>query len=427
MTRAERVKICETCKHYQKDIERGILCGLTNEYADFDDKCHLYEPSEKQQIKTRARRIIARMKESSKSSDKGLSFDGYIAIIGTYLFCLISMLVGDDAKSSIIIPLCLAIGFMLVALICLDYYYLKYKRKKKIFGELTSSAIEQIIKIEGFYPQKRDGIIYFKSNGQTYEIHHDAPKLSLVYRFIYDVTYNVACGIAIEIQDTIICGKISLTQLADESQKIGVTLSVETLTHFTDELKLNFARYFQILNDMAVLFNDKYRERTSKRDYEDVSCRRNGIYGPEYYFIPQLLDDVYNGRLTMESLTDEEWLRQNIRIYYMEHDGKEYIKEWDDFKIQSVNTYGDYKLIIYAFPQPKKIAEALYGAILLNIETRQAYYYTLEYSYNNEWVLGSMNANGEHNNYGTVDSPDLDNFIAWIFNSNKQKTKKVVS
>lgn len=63
MTREERVKICETCKHCQKDIERGILCGLTNEYADFDDKCHLYEPSEKQQVKTRARRIIARMKE----------------------------------------------------------------------------------------------------------------------------------------------------------------------------------------------------------------------------------------------------------------------------------------------------------------------------------------------------------------------------
>ena len=29
MTREERVKICETCKHCQKDIERGILCGLT--------------------------------------------------------------------------------------------------------------------------------------------------------------------------------------------------------------------------------------------------------------------------------------------------------------------------------------------------------------------------------------------------------------
>lgn len=427
MTREERVKICETCKHCQKDIERGILCGLTNEYADFDDKCQLYEPSEQQQIKTRARRIIARMKEFSKSSDKGLSFDGYIAIIGTYLFCSISMFVGDNAKSSITIPLCLAIGFMLVALICLDYYYLKYKRKKKVFGELTSSAIEQIIKIEGFYPQKRDGIIYFKSDGQAYEIHHDAPKLSLVYRFIYDGTYNVALSAAFKAQDAIICGKISLTQLADEPQKIGVTLSVETLTHFTDELKLNFAHYFQILNDLGALFNDRYLKLTSKRDCEDVSYRRNGIYGPEYYFIPQMIDDIYNGRLAMEALTDEEWLRQNIRKYCIEHDEKEFVGEWDDFKIQSVNTYGDYKLIIYAFPQPKKIPEALYGAVLLNMETRQAHYYTLEYSYNNEWVLGSMDANGEHNNYGTVDSPDLDNFIAWIFNSNKQKAKKVVS
>ena len=103
------------------------------------------------------------------------------------------------------------------------------------------------------------------------------------------------------------------------------------------------------------------------------------------------------------------------------------IKEWDNFKIQSVNTYGGYKLIIYAYPQPKVIAEALYGGILLNTATRQAQYYTLEYSYDNKWVLGSMNAKREHNNYGTIDSPDLDHFIAWIFNSIKQKAKKVVS
>ena len=295
MTRAERVKICETCKHCQKDIERGILCGLTNEYADFDDKCHLYEPSEKQLEETRAKRVVARMKESS---DKGSSFDGYIAVIGTYLFCMINMLVGDDAKSSIIIPLCLAIGFVLVALICLDYYYLKYKRKKKVFGELTSSAIEQIIKIEGFYPQKRDGIIYFKSNGQIYEIYHDAPKLSLVHSFRYDGTYNVALGAAVEVQNTIICGKISLTRLPDKPQEVGVTISIETLTYFTDELKLNFARYLQILNEMAVLFNDKYQERTSKR-YREYISRRNGIYGLEYYFIPQMIDDINNGRLTM--------------------------------------------------------------------------------------------------------------------------------
>lgn len=429
MTREERIKVCETCKHCQMDIERGILCGFTNEYADFEDKCHLYEPSNKQQAKTRTRRIIARMKESPESSGKGLSKQSCCVLVGTYLFCLISMLVGDDAKPSSIIPLYLAIGFVLIALICLDYYYFKYKRKKKVFGELTSSAIEQIIKIEGFYPQKRDGIIYFKSDGNVYEIHHNAPKLSLVYGFVYDGTCNLAKGVALEVQDRIMCGKISITQLDNDPKKIGVIFSVETLTHFTDELKLNFASYFQILNDMAALFNDRYTQLLSKIEQEQKNSifRRNEIYYPEYYFIPQLIDDIYNSRLTADVLTDEEWLRQSIRQYCMEHNEKEFIKEWDNFKIQSVNTYGGYKLIIYAYPQPKVIAEALYGGILLNMATRQAQYYTLEYSYDNKWVLGSMNAKGEHNNYGTIDSPDLDHFIAWIFNSLKQKAKEVVS
>ena len=83
MTREERVKICETCKHCQKDIERGILCGLTNEYADFDDKCHLYEPSEKQQEEIRANRVVARMKAMTRI---GLSSYPYAFGIGVYFF-----------------------------------------------------------------------------------------------------------------------------------------------------------------------------------------------------------------------------------------------------------------------------------------------------------------------------------------------------
>ena len=78
------------------------------------------------------------------------------------------------------------------------------------------------------------------------------------------------------------------------------------------------------------------------------------------------------------------------------------------------------------FPNRKDFRSALWSDLAQYRNSSSILLY-IGYSYNNEWVLGSMNANGEHNNYGTVDSPDLDNFIAWIFNSNKQKTKKVVS
>lgn len=272
MTRDERVKVCETCKYCQKDIERGILCGLTNGYADFDDKCHLYEPSEIQQVKTRVRRIIARMKESSKSSDKGLSFDGYIAIVGTYLFCLISMLVGDDAKSSIIIPLYLAIGFVLVALICLDYYYLKYKRKKKVFGELTSSAIEQIIKIEGFYPYKEEGNIYFKSESRIYRIIHKAPQFSLLLQGPFQGYYKIALLAAVKVMSNTIVGKIEVLEQSGKSSQLFITFSVESLIHYMDELRVNFSSYFEIINIMHTQFLNEYHK------LEEVEQAQNPLY-----------------------------------------------------------------------------------------------------------------------------------------------------
>lgn len=36
MTREEKLKFCSVCKYQCLDIKRGIVCGLTNEYADFD-------------------------------------------------------------------------------------------------------------------------------------------------------------------------------------------------------------------------------------------------------------------------------------------------------------------------------------------------------------------------------------------------------
>lgn len=60
------------------------------------------------------------------------------------------------------------------------------------------------------------------------------------------------------------------------------------------------------------------------------------------------------------------------------------------------------------------------GAGLLTLFiTHKADYYTLEYSANGKWVLGST-SRGKHSNYGEVDTSDLEQFIAWIFNSNKQ-------
>ncbi len=260
MTREEQVKICETCKHCKKDITRGILCGLTNEYGAFDDLCALYEPSDEHQAEKEAKQFVASLDESAKSSDKGLSIHGYMAIVGTYLFCLISMLVGDEANLSIIIPLYLALAFVLLALICVDYYYFNYKRKRKVFGELTQSAIEQVIKIEGYYPYKQDGDICFKSEGYLYRIVHQGPQLSLLLQGPFDGEYKIALLAATNVMSHTIIGKIHVLEPSEESPQLFITFSVESLTHYTDELRANFASYFNIVNVMLARFLEEYRQ-----------------------------------------------------------------------------------------------------------------------------------------------------------------------
>lgn len=51
MTREEHLKICKTCKSQVKDLKKGIICGITGTYADFDDTCSFYqEDSERKEI-----------------------------------------------------------------------------------------------------------------------------------------------------------------------------------------------------------------------------------------------------------------------------------------------------------------------------------------------------------------------------------------
>lgn len=46
MTREERLKFCSICQKRQMDMQRGLVCSLTNEYATFDEKCTDFEADE---------------------------------------------------------------------------------------------------------------------------------------------------------------------------------------------------------------------------------------------------------------------------------------------------------------------------------------------------------------------------------------------
>ena len=125
-------------------------------------------------------------------------------------------------------------------------------------------------------------------------------------------------------------------------------------------------------------------------------------YELQYIFIPQLVDAINNGELDSSYFHKvEDW------------------SIWDEYTcekgcdVEMLDVCNNYKLILYTFPEPDEIPEALYGAVLLNRTTNKAEYYTLECGWKGAWFLGSMTLEC-HRNYGNLQSREREDFVKWV-------------
>lgn len=125
-------------------------------------------------------------------------------------------------------------------------------------------------------------------------------------------------------------------------------------------------------------------------------------YELQYIFIPRVVDAVNGGELDASLLYKvEDW------------------SIWDEYTcekgcdVEVLDVDNDYKLILYTFPEPNEIPEALYGAVLLNGGTNKAEYYTLEYGWEGAWIIGSKTLE-RHRNYGDLQSRERNDFVKWV-------------
>lgn len=199
---------------------------------------------------------------------------------------------------------------------------------------------------------------------------------------------------------------------AGDILEFAVDQIITSLNHFKEMFNLSL----DLISEAEHIHQQTYHDLIDT-DNEENSPRRQDIYQPEFRWFPdKVFSKVSSGELVPDVLMAEDdlrnWIKSNLS-------SAELSKEWDSFKINRVDNYGDYKLIVYQFPEPKVVPEAKYGAVLLNTKSLEIDYYTLEMTYNDKWVYGSMSTE-RHNNYGKVDSPDLEKFIEWIFTKDKQ-------
>ncbi len=75
--------------------------------------------------------------------------------------------------------------------------------------------------------------------------------------------------------------------------------------------------------------------------------------------------------------------------------------DWDALRILTYGNEGDDTVVIlYLFPEPFQVPLALYGACI--IHNGEVNYYTLEKSFSEDYVIGSMAEGGLHMNFGNT-------------------------
>lgn len=405
---------CQNCEHGKFDAQQGLICGLTGA-REIRYKCEQFEPSETFIAKKRAEKI--RQEAELERSEK-THFEAVCALVLTYLWCLVSILWGEKNFTTTVWTL-LAAGFVLAGAGTAYHLYRRSQLKKITFGRLTKKNIMELLRIEGYQPhQDADGDIEFKANGDKYWISYDAPKFIL--RSIWPCKkedIDLMRAIANKVMQDVVVVKVFVSDYIEEQETALIAISVEALISYEVELQNQFTSFIQIVERSLQRISEIQRHYEAEQAalQEESALRRRDIYNQEYGWFAEAVDAVTAGQLKLEALTDETWLRAK----FQQDCAPSMQAEWDSFKILRVDTYGDYKLILYQFPEPKEVPEALYGAVLLDTTTNHADYYTLEYSFNGKWVYGST-SRGRHANYGKVDTPDLEEFVAWIFSSNKQ-------
>ena len=146
-------------------------------------------------------------------------------------------------------------------------------------------------------------------------------------------------------------------------------------------------------------------------DVNLTSERRHEIrYDVQQYFIPEMVECVKDGYLPFIALFPSAQWYSNLRMDYDIEELKA-AKVWESF--EKIEIDEDNMIILYTFPQPEEVPEALYGAVLLNQSTNDSKYFTLEASYEDKWAVCSKDTS-MHSCLDFWDSADKDKFIQWV-------------
>ena len=405
---------CKNCIHHSEAESQESCCGI-GANRNSGKPCYAFAPANSEIAYDHASNIVnsTRYKVTLINFIKAATVAVAVGII--------ALLVAEwDSDSMSFIWIMAAIGlFCLVAGGILYWVYhvrrknMAYDLQQKLNAPLTAEYIFKALGERHMNPEFRDGTqdMAFVSHRQTYLLRYDGVTVFLLHRTMTDDSCeSLLLDASLKINQSILTTKVFVSTRDDGMVAVDSLCNahVNTCKAFDD----TFWEYFY---DLECTVNRVFDSIDYAQNQSASNNSRSEIYQPEFRLFPSIVKMVSTGQILIEALTDEAWIRDIVQSKCPNEGIR---AEWDNFKIKRVDNYGDYKLIIYEFPEPKFAPEAKYAAVVVNTSTLEADYYTLEMSDNDLWFYCGATED-EHLNYGEAEYNDLDHFIEWVLGQNK--------
>ncbi|MBQ2413796.1 MAG: hypothetical protein II315_02600 [Rikenellaceae bacterium] len=309
------------------------------------------------------------------------------------------------------------VAVLLIGAAVVTYYQIK--NRAYTLTPLNQEMIWRILCEEGFEPQSNndhiDISIALEVGQYNISIGYHYPRLNMWYGFTHrDMDLSAAQMIADKITNELIMIQADVKP-SNDNQDVNVCFYIAALCHYEAEFRDALRDYIHLLAIAIIMYADE----VSPMGESDAKIKRQHIYYSIYRLLPNLFSCVSKGKIRIEALTDEAWIRLMINAKLKEIYIANQASDWDSFKINRVENFGGYKLIVYQFPDPKFVPEAKYGVVMLNTTTLTIDYYTMELSFDGQWAYCSCTTE-RHYNYGSFDSGELDDFLKWVLEDKEQ-------
>jgi hypothetical protein len=111
------------------------------------------------------------------------------------------------------------------------------------------------------------------------------------------------------------------------------------------------------LNDTIIVVQDSAKIAKEEEAKKKVHQYR---YRVEHLMLSDLLDRFNNRKIVVDAFVDFDWMKENL-----EKMDSTFVFEWDKMSYE-IRKKGKFIFIIYKFPKPNCMPEALYGIIAIN-------------------------------------------------------------